>query len=79
MARYSKHEEVSLLSGVRHTASVRALSSVNLLIMSGSDFKALATSSKAFMDSLDKVLERRLAGGGTTGTEGEGTPIEKYA
>jgi len=79
MARYSKHEEVSLLSGVRHTASVRALSSVNLLIMSGSDFKALATSSKYFKESLDKVLERRLAGGGTTGTEGEGTPIEKYA
>jgi len=69
--------EVSLLSGVRHTASVRALSSVNLLIMSGSDFKALATSSKYIKESLDNVLERRLGGSGVAGTEGDGTLIEK--
>ncbi len=64
--------EVSLLRGVRHTASVRALSSVDLLIMNGSDFKALATSSRDFGEGLANVMERRLAGNGATLTEGGG-------
>ena len=37
--------EIALLQGVRHTASVRALSPVDLLTIDGADFTALATSS----------------------------------
>ena len=64
--------EVSLLRGVRHTASVRALSSVDLLIMSGTDFKALATSSRDFGEGLANVMERRLAGSGASRPAGGG-------
>ena len=64
--------EMSLLRGTRHTASVRALSSVDLLIMSGTDFKELATSSRYFREGLDNVMERREAGSGATRPAGEG-------
>ncbi len=64
--------EVSLLQGVRHTASVRALTPVDLLAMNGSDFSVLATSSKYFKESLDNVMERRLAGTGATRPAGGG-------
>jgi len=64
--------EVSLLQGIRHTASVRALSSVDLLIMSGTDFKALATSSRYFVEGLNNVMERRLAGSGASRPAGVG-------
>ena len=53
--------EVSLLQGVRHTASVRALATTDLLVMSGPDFKALASSSTEFAESLNDVMERRLS------------------
>ena len=53
--------EVSLLQGVRHTASVRALAATDLLVMSGPDFKALATSSSQFAETLADVMQRRLS------------------
>ena len=52
--------EVSLLQGVRHTASVRTLAATDLLVMSGPDFKALATSSTQFAETLTEVMQRRL-------------------
>ena len=54
--------EVSLLQGIRHTASVRALDTTDLLVMSGADFKALATSSTQFAESLADVMQQRLSG-----------------
>ena len=54
--------EVSLLQGVRHTASVRALVTTDLLVMSGPDFKALAASSTQFAETLADVMEQRLSG-----------------
>ena len=53
--------EVSLLQGVRHTASVRALAATDLLVMNGADFKALATSSTQFAETLSDVMQRRLS------------------
>jgi len=53
--------EVSLLQGIRHTASVRAAATTDLLIMSGPDFKALAASSTQFAETLSDVMERRLS------------------
>ena len=53
--------EVSLLQGSRHTASVRALATTDLLVMSGPDFKALAASSTEFAESLNDVMQRRLS------------------
>ncbi len=53
--------EVSLLQGVRHTASVVARASTDLLVMSGPDFKALAASSTEFAESLNDVMQRRLS------------------
>ena len=51
--------EVSLLKGVQHTASVKALAATDLLVMSGPDFKLLATSSTQFAETLDDVRQRR--------------------
>ena len=56
--------EMSLLSGVRHSATVRTLTSVDLLVMNGGDFKALAASSKQFGEVLDEVMRRRISDGG---------------
>ena len=56
--------EMSLLRGVRHSATVRTLTPVDLLVMNGGDFKALAASSKQFGDVLDDVMRRRLSAGG---------------
>ena len=53
--------EVSLLQGVRHTASVQTVTTTDLLIMSGPDFKALAASSTQFAETLSAVMERRLS------------------
>ena len=55
--------EVSLLQGGRHTASVRALVTTDLLVMSGPDFKALASSSTQFAETLTDVMQRRLSDG----------------
>ena len=59
--------EMSLLQGVRTTASVRALNSVDLLTMKGGDFTALATSSTGFGDLLGSVMRHRLSGSDITG------------
>jgi len=52
---------VSLLQGDQHTASVRALTPVDVLVMSGADFTALANSSTQFGELLDDVMRKRLA------------------
>ncbi len=54
--------EMSLLQGVRHTASVRALTPVDLLAMNGADFSALAASSRGFGELLADVMRQRLSG-----------------
>ena len=59
--------EMSLLKGTRRTASIRALTPVNLLAMSGADFKALATSSTEFGELLAGVVRQRLAGSASGG------------
>ena len=53
--------EISLLMGGRHSASVRALTAADLLIMRGTDFKALAKSTTYFGETLDEVMRRRLS------------------
>ena len=55
--------EMALLRGVRRSASVRAITEVDLMVMSGGDFKALATSTRHFGELLDDVMERRLSEG----------------
>ena len=57
--------EMSLLRGVSHSASVRTLTPVDLLVMSGGDFMALATSSKQIGDDVADVMHRRLSGAAT--------------
>ena len=52
--------EMALLRNLRHTASVRALTPVDLLTMSGTDFTALATSSTHFGELLAGVMKQRL-------------------
>ncbi len=66
--------EVSLLQGIRHTASVRALDSTDLLVMSGADFKALATSSTQFAESLADVMQQRLSGNRSTESAADDEP-----
>ena len=56
--------EMSLLRGLRHSASVRALTATDVLIMSGTDFMALASSSTYFGETLAEVMRRRLSNGG---------------
>ena len=50
--------------GLRHSKSVRALTPTDLLIMSGPDFKELASSSTDFKRTLDEVQRRRLSNSG---------------
>jgi CRP-like cAMP-binding protein len=52
-----------LLREVQHTASVKALSPTNLLVMNGGDFTALATSSTQLGKFLESVVEQRLSSG----------------
>ena len=47
--------------GLQHTASVRALSQVNLLTMAAADFTALANSSTRFGELLAGVMRQRQA------------------
>ena len=56
--------EIALLTGVRRNASIRALSAVDLLVMDGGDFKALAASSTSLGETLDNVMRRRISDGG---------------
>ena len=55
--------EMSLLQGARRNASIRALTPVDVLVMSGADFTALATSSTQFGELLAGVMRQRMAGG----------------
>ena len=41
---------------------MRALGTTDLLVMSGADFKALASSSTQFAETLADVMESRLTG-----------------
>ena len=61
--------EISLLFGVRHTASIRALTSVDLLVMNGNDFTALANSSADFKGLLGGVMRQRLSESGVESPE----------
>ena len=61
--------EISLLLGVRHTATIRALTTVDLLIMNGNDFTALANSSSDFRDLLGGVMRKRLTDWGVESPE----------
>ena len=54
--------EMALLREVRHTASVRALTSIDLLVMRGADFTALATSATHFGELLAGVIRQRQFG-----------------
>ena len=51
--------EMSLLGGVMHMASARAQGPVDLLIMGGAEFKALAGSSTQFGELLAQVMRQR--------------------
>ena len=64
--------EMSLLLGLRHSASVRALTPTDLLVMSGADFKALASSSTYFGETLAEVMRRRLASSSVAAESQEG-------
>jgi NADH dehydrogenase len=61
--------EISLLFGVRHTATIRALTTVDLLIMNGNDFTALANSSSDFRNLLGGVMRQRLSDWGVESPE----------
>jgi len=56
--------EISLLFGVPHTATIRTLTTVDLLIMNGADLTALANSSSDFGDLLSGVSRQRLSDAG---------------
>ena len=62
--------ERSLLRGDRHTASARAMVSVDLLVMNGTDFASLTNSSLRFGELLQDVLRERSSGGGVEEREG---------
>ena len=53
--------EMSLLSDTPHSSSVRASTRVELLIMTGEDFLALASSSSLFSNLLQTVAQERMA------------------
>ncbi len=55
--------ERSLLRGAQHSASARAETPVDLLIMNGADFTSLATSSTRFGALLDDAIQQRRSGG----------------
>ena len=61
--------EISLLFGVRHTATIRTLTTVDLLVMNGNDFTALANSSADFRDLLGGVMRQRLSEAGVESPE----------
>ena len=64
--------EVSLLQAVRHTASVLALTPIDLLVMNGADFSALAISSGSIGELLAQVMQQRLSGSDAKGLSESG-------
>ena len=76
--------ERSLLRGVRHSASARAATPVDLLIMNGADFAALATSSKRFGELMAGVMQKQsgsdvtdLSQEGRDGNDGQAVPTSR--
>ena len=65
--------EMALLAGGRHTASVRAKTPVDLLVMNGDDFTALTGSSSQFGELLKGVTELRQSSGATAAPD---DPVE---
>ena len=55
--------EMALLQGIRRTASIRAITLVDILAMSGADFTALAASSTHFSELLAGVMQQRMSDG----------------
>ena len=55
--------EMALLQGIRRTASIRAITSVDILNMSGADFTALATSSTHFGELMAGMMQHRMSDG----------------
>ena len=54
--------EMSLLYGVRHTATIRAMTAVDVVVMNGNDFTTLANSSSDFKELFGKAMRQRLSG-----------------
>ena len=54
--------EMSLLYWVRHTATIRAMTTVDVVVMNGNDFKLLANSSSDFKELFGKAMQQRLSG-----------------
>jgi len=52
--------EMSLLYGIRHTATIRAMSAVDVLLMNGNDFTTLVNSSSDFKELFSGVMRERL-------------------
>ena len=55
--------EMALLQGIRRTASIRAVTPVDILMMSGADFTALTTSSTHFSELMAGVMQQRISDG----------------
>ncbi len=63
--------EMALLEGVQHTSSARAVTSLDLIVMSGSDFAMLTNTSTHFNKLVADVARQRLADKDVeSGTEG---------
>ena len=80
--------ERSLLQGSRHSASARALTAVDLMVMSGADFTALTGASTQFDQLLKDVMRKRsgiseqavvdgLSQEGSEGHEGQADPTSR--
>ena len=54
--------EMSLLYGVRHTATIKAITAVDVVIMNANDFTMLASSSSDFRKLFSKAMTERLSG-----------------
>ena len=54
--------EMSLLYGVRHTATIQAMSAVDVVQMNGTDFTTLVNSSFDFKELFSGIMRERLSG-----------------
>ena len=63
--------EMSLLNEAPHSSSVRAKTRAEILVMSGRDFLALASSSSLFGELLREVVQRRIDINNEIGSEGK--------
>ncbi|GIS93677.1 MAG: hypothetical protein CM1200mP22_09140 [Dehalococcoidia bacterium] len=51
-----------MLYGVRHTATIKAITAVDVVIMNANDFTMLASSSSDFRKLFSKAMTERLSG-----------------